>query len=212
MGVIRQGILGGFSGKVGSVTGSSWKGIAVIKSRPLSVANPRTSGQVAQRSKLSTIVDLAKPLVSPVIKPLWDRFAVKQSGYNAFVQANMAFMDVWSSIEFNKLVISNGKMSPTSIDSAGINLATKVLSVAWSYNVLTDFQLITDKAYVTIINVTRRYSAGFATSFIRSDGEATIYLSTDIAHGDEFYVYLSFARVDGTVVSGSSSFYFKLPD
>lgn len=212
MGVIRQGILGGFSGKVGSVTGSSWKGIAVIKSRPLSVANPRTSGQVAQRSKLSTIVDLAKPLVSPVIKPLWDRFAVKQSGYNAFVQANIAFMDAWGSIEFDKLVISSGKMSPTPIDSANVNLATKVLSVGWSYNVLTDFQLISDKVYITVVNVTRRYSVGFATSFVRSDGEATITMSTDIAHGDELYVYLSFARVDGTVVAGSSYFNLVLPD
>lgn len=212
MGVIRQGILGGFSGKVGSVTGSSWKGIAVIKSRPLSVANPRTTGQVAQRSKLSRIVDLAKPLVSPIIKPLWDRFAVKQSGYNAFVQANISFMDAWGSIEFDKLIISSGKMSPTPIDSASINLATKVLSVGWSYNVLTDFQLITDKAFITVINVTRRYSVGFATSFVRSDGEATITMSTDIAHGDEFYVYLSFARVDGTVVAGSSWFNFQLPD
>lgn len=212
MGVIRQGILGGFSGKVGSVTGSSWKGIAVIKSRPLSVANPRTSGQVAQRSKLSTIVDLAKPLVSPVIKPLWDRFAVKQSGYNAFVQANIAFMDTWQSIEFDKLVISSGKMSPTPIDSASVNVATKVLSVGWSYDVLTDFQLISDKAFITVINVTRRYSVGFATSFVRSDGEATITMSTDIAHGDVLFVYLSFARVDGTVVAGSSYYNLELPD
>ena len=48
MGILKQGILGGFSGKVANVVGTSWKGIAVIKAMPLSVANPKTAGQVAQ--------------------------------------------------------------------------------------------------------------------------------------------------------------------
>jgi len=35
MGTIKKGILGGFSGKVGTVVGSSWKGIVLIyKSKP----------------------------------------------------------------------------------------------------------------------------------------------------------------------------------
>jgi hypothetical protein len=31
MRIIKQGVLGGFSGKVGTVIGSSWKGIAVMR-------------------------------------------------------------------------------------------------------------------------------------------------------------------------------------
>ena len=31
MGIIKQGVPGGFSGKVGTVIGSSWKGIAVMR-------------------------------------------------------------------------------------------------------------------------------------------------------------------------------------
>ena len=31
MGTIKQGILGGFSGKVGTVVGSSWKGISYMR-------------------------------------------------------------------------------------------------------------------------------------------------------------------------------------
>ena len=51
MGVIKQGILGGFQNKVGAVIGSNWKGIATMRSRPISVANPRTGKQVAVRSE-----------------------------------------------------------------------------------------------------------------------------------------------------------------
>ena len=36
MGKIKQGILGGFKGKVGTVIGSSWNGIAYMKGQPQS--------------------------------------------------------------------------------------------------------------------------------------------------------------------------------
>ena len=50
MGKIKQGILGGFKGKVGTVIGSSWNGIAYMKGLPQSVRNPRTDAQVQQRN------------------------------------------------------------------------------------------------------------------------------------------------------------------
>jgi hypothetical protein len=40
MGKINQGILGGFSGKVGNVVGGSWKGIEYMRVIPASIANP----------------------------------------------------------------------------------------------------------------------------------------------------------------------------
>jgi len=53
MGTIKKGILGGFSGKVGTVVGSSWKGISYMRSLPLKVRNPRTLRQLDQRSKFA---------------------------------------------------------------------------------------------------------------------------------------------------------------
>ena len=69
MGKIKQGILGGFSGKVAGVVGSSWKGIAVIKARPLSVANPKSPLQVAQRGAMAQIVMVARLLLASVLQP-----------------------------------------------------------------------------------------------------------------------------------------------
>jgi hypothetical protein len=45
MGKIKQGILGGFKGKVGTVIGSSWNGIAYMRGLAQSVKNPKTAGQ-----------------------------------------------------------------------------------------------------------------------------------------------------------------------
>lgn len=62
MGTIKQGILGGFSGKVGTVIGSSWKGFSYMRGRAQSVKNPRTEGQVEQRSKFALTLDFLKPI------------------------------------------------------------------------------------------------------------------------------------------------------
>ena len=50
MGKIKQGILGGFKGKVGTVIGASWNGIAYMKGLPQSQKDPKTAAQVAQRN------------------------------------------------------------------------------------------------------------------------------------------------------------------
>ena len=50
MGKIKQGILGGFKGKVGTVIGSSWNGIAYMRGQAQSVRNANTPAQQKQRA------------------------------------------------------------------------------------------------------------------------------------------------------------------
>ena len=58
MGKIRQGILGGFNGTVGTVVGGSWKGMAYMRGKAQSVKNPRTEKQMAQRINKGNIFSL----------------------------------------------------------------------------------------------------------------------------------------------------------
>ncbi len=111
MGKIKQGILGGFSGKVAGVVGSSWKGINVIRAMPVSVANPRTTPQVNQRNKFSQSILFASQILSTIIKPLWDRFAVQMSGYNAFIADNINNFNAEGLITPENLIFSKGKMA-----------------------------------------------------------------------------------------------------
>ena len=62
MGKIKQGILGGFKGKVGTVIGSSWNGIAYMRGLPQSVKNPKTAAQQAQRAFFKEVQDLVGQL------------------------------------------------------------------------------------------------------------------------------------------------------
>ena len=64
MGTIKKGILGGFSGKVGTVVGANWKSISYMCSLPQKVKNPRTVGQRSQRSKFSLTLKLLQPMTA----------------------------------------------------------------------------------------------------------------------------------------------------
>ena len=59
MGKIKQGILGGFKGKVGTVIGSSWNGISYMRGIAQSIKNPKTAGQQTQRTFFKEVQDLA---------------------------------------------------------------------------------------------------------------------------------------------------------
>ena len=62
MGKIKQGILGGFKGKVGTVIGSSWNGITYMRGLPQSQKDPKTAAQIAQRDFFREVQDLVGQL------------------------------------------------------------------------------------------------------------------------------------------------------
>lgn len=202
MGVIKQGILGGFSGKVANVVGSSWKGIAVIKAKPLSVANPRTAGQVAQRSTLSAIVADARLLLAALIQPFWNPFAQKMSGYNDFVKTNIAAYD------------ENGLNTPASFFSmrgsllgvvaavASASAATNNITINWPNNTGQSDALGTDEINVVIYNETQGYWVADMGSAIRS-AATVVVTDTVMAQADVLRVYTSASRPDVSKVSDS---------
>lgn len=202
MAIIKQGILGGIQNKIGNVVGSSWKGIAVLKSLPVSVANPRTAPQVAQRDKFSQCVAFASSILAEVIKPLWDRFAQRQSGYNAWVQRNIDFFNSTQLITPNSLVISSGKMTATPIATAVGNEGTGNLTVTWLNDSGQGFKQASDTLYLVQYNSTTNKAIGNDTGIVRSAGTAIVPVLGEQA--DSVWVYIAFRRADGTIVSDTS--------
>lgn len=200
---LPQGILGGVLGKVGNVVGSSWKGIPILKSRPLSVANPRTTKQVAQRTKMTNVVAFAQPLLSSIIKPLNDRFAQQASGYNDFVSRNIHLFENELPTPAADLRISVGKMAavnPSSIE--GIN-AEQEVAVTWPATLTDAFASTTDQAYVVIYNATNKSFGTSSGSSTRNDQDAHVTMSSPVATSDVLHVWLAFRREDGTIVSNT---------
>ena len=64
MGKIKQGILGGFNGKVGTVVGASWKGIAYMRGMPQHYTTQATWGTLFCQRALSAIIEVLRPIAS----------------------------------------------------------------------------------------------------------------------------------------------------
>lgn len=211
MGKIKQGILGGFSGKVAGLVGSSWKGIAVIKARPLSVANPRTVAQVAQRTKFSTVTSIASKALVQIIKPLWDRAAQQMSGYNAFVSRNIESFKADGMFLPNNFTITLGKNLKQSITNTLVTSGDANVTVSWDASTLEGEQLADDVAYLVVINqVTNDVAISDGTA-VRSDDEVIATFATAPTSGEVCHAYLAFRSVDGFRLFAQDADYGNAP-
>ncbi|RXG13263.1 hypothetical protein DSM03_104163 [Leeuwenhoekiella aestuarii] len=66
MGTFEKGILGGFSGKVGTVIGSRWRGRNVLRSLPVTSNRPPTEAQLEQRLRFKAAIRFLNPIKSVV--------------------------------------------------------------------------------------------------------------------------------------------------
>lgn len=205
MGKIKRGILGGFSGKVANVVGSSWKGIDVMRSLPLSVANPRTNAQIKVRTQFKDAVVVASALLSTIVKPLWDRFAQEMSGYNDFIKANYPFFaDGNIPGADGNLIISQGKLGYTPIDIIDYVKGNRTLTLTWSVTPQGSYQQGSDEAYVVVYNGNGNLAYAGNTAATRADGTCDVVLYEEESNDTAYIAYLAFRREDGTMVGDTS--------
>lgn len=203
MGIIAQGILGPVSGRIGPVVGGSWKGIAYLRSYQPQVAQPNTAAQVAQKTRMSTIVQLAQSFLAIVIKPLNDRFAVRMSGYNLFVQRNIEEVDGSGNITWANIVFSQGTL--TGFDTlAGTSAnGSPDVDFTWVDNSGTGTALATDQVYAACVNTTQGTVAQDGGSAVRSDAALTVTFDDNNVTADEIETFLAYRKANGFAVSNS---------
>ena len=197
MAIIKRGILGGFSKKIGSVVGSSWKGIAVMKSLPLSVANPNTVKQQGVRKPFAACVSLASILLGIFIKRVWNRGAMQMSGFNAFVQANVkTAFQASGALTLNELNISPSSESPATIELADCQTGHETATIHWDADIVGN-QQNSDLAVCLILDQNGVYLGCSAFSVQRSDGMAVVALKRALLIGEPLGIYLMFQSADG---------------
>jgi len=62
MATFNQGVLGGFSGKVGTVVGSNWRGKNILRSVPRKSTKPISAAQQRQRNKFKCVLQFLTPI------------------------------------------------------------------------------------------------------------------------------------------------------
>ncbi|AZQ44099.1 DUF6266 family protein [Nonlabens ponticola] len=204
MGKISQGILGGLSGKVGNVVGGNWKGIDYIRIKPSSVANPRTEGQVNQRTKFTTTLSFLQANKA-FIKVGYKSFANKRTEFNAAMSyiLNNAITGTAPNfmIDYANALISRGSLSGVlngAVDITTVGEAT----FSWGDNSAEGNASITDKAMVLVYNPSKKESMYTLTGANRTVGSQTITLPNTYS-GDNVELFMAFVSEDGSQVSNS---------
>lgn len=203
MAVIKRGILGGFSGKIANVVGSAWKGIAVIKSLPLSVANPKTAAQTANRNQFSQCVAFATAILVATIKPLLDRIAVQMSGYNLFVQLNKDFFDADGLSTVASLVIAQGTVTDIDTPAGATDAGNDQINCTYVDNTASGDALGTDVLYGCVYNVTKNLAISMPFTSTRADEALVIPTPTTWADGDVKELYFAYRKADGSRTSNT---------
>lgn len=88
MAKVQNPLIGRSSQSMGGATFQTWKGINVLRTRPLTVANPRTDAQRTQRNRFAAMVAFSR-LVASSLKAGFVEQAQQQTEYNAFMSANL---------------------------------------------------------------------------------------------------------------------------
>jgi hypothetical protein len=203
MGTIKKGILGGFSGKVGTVVGASWKGISYMRSLPQKVKNPRTEGQLSQRTKFALALSILKPMTG-FLRTGWKLYAHKQTPMNAAMSYTLAnaisgaYPDY--EIDASKILVSRGSLATAANATAAV--AGGSIEFSWDDNSGVGSAKQTDKALIAIVNPAKGEAITDTAGAERQEGTQTVALPADWA-GDEVQVYLGFISEDNKEVANS---------
>ena len=82
MGTFQKGILGGFSGKVGTVIGGNWKGIDYMRSKGSNGNKNPTLPQLSQQLKFALCIRFLQTM-SGLVELGFKNFAVQKTGINS---------------------------------------------------------------------------------------------------------------------------------
>lgn len=214
MAIVQNPIVGRAKNKFAGAVFSTWKGLNVLRSKPLTVANPKSPAQRLQREKLRQGVELYRKMPGTIQKG-FSQQAVGMSEYNAFMSDLLKNAIDGSTeenveIDYTELLLAKGTMQSTPIkevsfeDHAGI--------VTWSTSGgLAPGQSSSDSGYVVLIHVAD--VGGKVTvmtqqiDVIRSGGESGINNGLYQVAGD-VYIYLFFvSNVNGSISDSTMTEY-----
>ena len=204
MGTIKQGILGGFSGKVASVIGGSWKGISYMRGIALSVSNPRSDAQISQRQKWAVTMHFLQPLTE-VLRDGMRKYAIKMTAFNAAFKnvIKNAIQGTYPNytIDYPNALIAEGKLAGALNQVAASTVAGTVL-FTWDDNSDEGNADATDTNVLVIYNAEKNQGVYFAGLGERADGTQSVTVPNSFS-GDLVHCYIYFNSLDRSEVSNS---------
>jgi len=201
--------MGSFSGKIGSVVFSTWKGVPVIRSKPIRKNYTPTALQEQQQAKFKLISGFLRPL-NDLLKQTFEQSAVGMSWFNKALSENMSAITgnyPALTIDYSRIVLSKGRLplgEPPAISSPE---AGRIL-LTWKIGDGIDKDLTAGTAFIAAYQVElNRWIFG---QYAINDGITSCILEVEPFTGKAVQTYIGF--ISKTCPGKSESRYMGLID
>lgn len=153
MAEIAQGILGGVSGKVGTIVGATWRGKNIIRAKPRKTSKPASEKQLDQRQKFKAVANFLSPLFALTSKYFGQYQGVKSRtnlamSYHLLETIKKEGNDFV--IDFPKVVITKGILNGLSAPKA--ERKDNSIALTWSDGVSSALSKAEDKVIAVVYN------------------------------------------------------------
>lgn len=194
----------GLSGIMGNRVYGSWKGISYSRSKPLSMKNPRTPGQLSQRAKFSVILKFLKPC-KEFVRIGFKSKAKNMSEFNyatslLYKNALTGEYPDWS-IDYSKVVLSIGNLAGALEPKILLTTGWEI-EFTWQIDSEGTNYFLYDKVMVLVFNPAKQEAVTITNGNIRYKLRQLVELPATFA-GDEVVCYIAFQDMDGKRVSDS---------
>ena len=206
MATYKKGILGAFSGSVGPVVGSSYRGKKVMRSKPEKTTKPPTPAQLLQRAKFAVAMQFLNP-AKELLNTYYGTPEGSKSRYNMAVSYHLTEVlfvvdDAWE-IRYEQVMYAKGSLLPADNLQCTV-AATNTLQLTWNNNAAQAGCKPTDQLMVVVFEPEAKEYAFFMNAATRSEAEVSLSLSTQWSEKN-VHVYGFMAAENGK--GNSSSLY-----
>lgn len=207
MGTFKKGILGGFSGKVGTVVGSNWRGLDVMRSLPKRSKSSITQLQASQRQRFALAMEFLSPLTT-ILTAYFGSPSGTSSRLNNAASYHLKEAIVGDSpnygIDYSKVIVSKGEL--IGVKNAAVTAPVAGgIHVAWDDNSDQVLARSTDLLLLVAYNPDKSQFVIAQGPATREDATAAIGIPNTFG-GDTLHVWIAFVNPDSQ--KAATSLYF----
>lgn len=204
MGTFDKGILGGFSGKVGTVVGAYWRGKNVMRSLPRQSSKPATPSQEAQRTIFRVVAKFLYP-IKGILAVYFGSPEGDKSRFNLAMSYHLkeGVHEVNDQIEMDlpKVLISKGSLR--GLKNPGfVAQANSVMEVTWDDNSGEGLAGPDDALTVVVYNSTLELFEVYGSAALRADTQASL-TAPNYMSGLEVHAWATFVTPNGEIAATS---------
>jgi len=204
MAKFKRGILGGFQGKLGTVVGTRWRGINVMRALPEKVTNPNTIKQRQQRERFKLVSELMKK-ARPVIEVGFEQTgSPNRTASNAAMSWNIKFgiKGSYPGQEFDFPQIRFAMGSLEGINGMQVTGTHEELTFSWSDNSGTMNATSEDQLIIVLYNEAKKELI-YALDLANRNAGTAILAIPESQQASELHVWFAMHNSERNISSNS---------